>query len=87
MNRSDEQFFARYQQFLEAHDACADSPEHFRTHVVLPQDGARGSVTFTCSCGARVVLAASHAAGRAIVAAHRQQGIPVVEGRAAYDVH
>jgi hypothetical protein len=44
-------------------------------------------VTFTCICGARVVLSARRASGQALVAANRLHGIPVTESDAVEGVH
>lgn len=87
MDKSESDFVAAYKQFLDDHHNCPDGPEHMLTHVWLPKGRTECAVTFTCICGARVVLPATRKSGAAIVAACRLNGIPVTESTAAEGVH
>ena len=87
MNEPNTAFFDAYEVFLAEHNDCPDGPEHTRLVVWLPNDSEACSVTLTCICGTRVVLPATRTAGRSIVMASRQGGIPVMESHAATSVH
>ena len=79
--------FPAWESFMREHEDCPDDPNRLRFHVWMPPETDHCRVTFTCICGARIVVPGKRVEGLAIVASCRKSGIPVVESGGAEGVH